>query len=218
MRRTLLLVIGLLWLAAAPAATADTGVDVGGFAFAPADVTVAAGDTVTWKFNGPETNHSVTAKPGQADTFDSDPATSSPNHAIGDTFAHRFDTPGVFSYVCKVHSFMTGKVTVTGAGGEVPDTTAPTFASLKGKLKGTTLSLSFRLDEPAAVAGSLKLVKASGKHGKTSRAVKGNGKSGANVLKVSTKGLRAGRYKATLRATDTAGNRSTPATVTLTVP
>ena len=50
------------------------------------------------------------------DSFDSDPGRTPSNldHPPGDTFSHTFNTPGTFSYICKVHSFMTGKVIVNG--------------------------------------------------------------------------------------------------------
>src|SRR5204863_6893996 len=52
-----------------------------------------------------------------------------------DTFDHTFNTPGTFTYFCKVHSFMTGKVIVQApGGGPPPDTTPPaiTGVSVKG--------------------------------------------------------------------------------------
>jgi plastocyanin len=36
----------------------------------------------------------------------------SPLLAPGETFTRTFDTPGVFPYLCSVHPFMTGSVTV----------------------------------------------------------------------------------------------------------
>ena len=53
--------------------------------------------------------------------------------------------------------------------------------------------------------------------GKTSRSVKQKGKQGANKLKLSTKGLRAGTYKLTLRVVDGAGNKSKATTLKLAV-
>src|SRR5919112_4779012 len=133
MRRPLL-VAGLLTLAlAAPAHAATTGVDVANFAFKPATVNIAPGDTVTWTFKGPDLNHSVTSS-----AFDSDPGNSMPLHVVGDTFSHTFPDAGTFSYICKVHSFMTGKVVVGTA--PPPDTTAPVISSLK--VKGRKLSFS----------------------------------------------------------------------------
>src|SRR4051812_11469533 len=74
--------------------------------YQPDSLTVLAGDAVVWVWNGPDTNHSVTADPGQAMAFDSDPDNSAPNHAVGDGFSVTFDKVGTFTYACKVHSFM----------------------------------------------------------------------------------------------------------------
>jgi plastocyanin len=176
-----------LALAAAPAHAATTGVDVANFAFKPATVNIAPGDTVTWTFKGPDLNHSVT---GQG--FDSDPGNSMPLHIVGDTFSHTFPDAGTFTYVCKVHSFMTGKVVVGTP--PPPDTTAPVIGGLK--VKGR--KVSFSLSEAASVKLTLK--------GKTTTH---NGKQGRNVIRL--KKLRKGRYTLKLVATDAAGNHSAAA-------
>src|SRR4051812_40463426 len=121
-----------LGVAAAPASAAD--VTIKNFAFDPSTITINQGDSVTWTWAGPDTNHSVTSDPNQADSFDSDPGRtpSSADHLPGSTFAHTFNTSGTFTYICKVHSFMTGKVIVNEpGGGPPPDTTAPAISGLK---------------------------------------------------------------------------------------
>jgi plastocyanin len=71
--------------------------------FTPAEVTVSAGDTVTWT-NNDSVDHDVTA-----DSFSSgDPGGMAP----GDTFEHTFEEAGTFDYVCTVHPGMEGSVTV----------------------------------------------------------------------------------------------------------
>ena len=57
---------------------------------------VAVGDTVVWKWLGPRGNHSVTADPGQAESFDSDPgkAPQAIAHPAGHTFTHLFTKTG----------------------------------------------------------------------------------------------------------------------------
>jgi plastocyanin len=80
-----------------------TEVSEEGIAFKPAEVTVSAGDTVTWT-NNDSVAHDVTA-----DSFSSgDPGGMSP----GDTFEHTFDEAGTFDYVCTVHPGMEGTVVV----------------------------------------------------------------------------------------------------------
>ena len=74
-----------------------------GIAFEPAEVTVSAGDTVTWT-NNDSVGHDVTA-----DSFSSgDPGGMAP----GATFEHTFDEAGTFDYVCTVHPGMEGSVVV----------------------------------------------------------------------------------------------------------
>ena len=202
--------IGAFGLAAAPASAAD--VHIKNFAFSPTPVTIAQGDTVTWHWDGPDTNHSVTSDPNQPDSFDSDPGRTptSADHLPGSTFAHTFNTPGTFTYICKVHSFMTGKVNVTPpGGGPPPDTTAPKVSGLKasgGKkcrrhakhCKGKPTTVRFSLSEDATVK-----IAASGK---TRATVAGH--AGPNTVKISTKKLAPGKYTLVVTATDAAGNAS----------
>jgi plastocyanin len=78
-------------------------VSMEGIAFNPAEVSVGAGDTVTWT-NNDTVGHDVTA-----DNFSSgDPG----GLAAGDTFEHTFEEAGTFDYVCSVHTGMEGTVTV----------------------------------------------------------------------------------------------------------
>ena len=212
-------VLGMLGAAAAPASAAD--VTIKNFSFSPTPVTIAPGDTVTWHWAGPDTNHSVTADPNQADTFDSDPmgAPLSIDHPPGDTFDHTFNTPGTFTYLCKVHSSMHGKVIVQAPGsGPPPDTTAPAITGVKAtggrkckpkskKCHGKPTSVKFSLSEPAQVK-----ITAGGKTRATLA-----GKAGANTVKISTKKLPPGKYTLAITATDAAGNASQPATAKVTV-
>ncbi|HEV2875003.1 MAG TPA: plastocyanin/azurin family copper-binding protein, partial [Thermoleophilaceae bacterium] len=76
--------------APAPRATAaaDTSVTISDFQFAPASITIDAGDTVTWINEGP-TPHSATADDGSFDTGIQDQ---------GGSASHTFDEAGSFSY------------------------------------------------------------------------------------------------------------------------
>ena len=74
-----------------------------GIAFKPAEITINAGDTVTWT-NEDSVGHDVTG-----DDFKSGAAGGLGN---GDTFEHTFDTAGTFDYVCTVHPGMEGTVKV----------------------------------------------------------------------------------------------------------
>jgi plastocyanin len=208
-----------LGAAAAPAQAAD--VTIKNFAFDPTPITVAPGDTVTWHWAGPDTNHSVTSDANQADSWDSDPlgAPLSTDHPPGDTFDHQFNTPGTFTYHCKVHSSMHGKVIVAAPGsGPPPDTTPPAITALKGKggktckrhakhCKPKPTSVSFRLSEDARVKITAR--------GKTRATLSGH--AGANTVKISTKKLPPGKYTVAVAATDAAGNASAPAHTKVTV-
>lgn len=84
----------------APAANA-TAVTIANFAFTPGEVTIKAGDTVTW------TNNDTVAHTVTGNGFDSG---SIPQ---GGTYSHTFDTAGSFDYHCTFHPQMApGKVTV----------------------------------------------------------------------------------------------------------
>ena len=74
-----------------------------GFSFAPGDIEVAAGSTVTWTNQDP-TEHTVTAHDG---SFTSEPLPS------GKGYRFTFDQAGTFEYYCAIHPTMTGAVKVT---------------------------------------------------------------------------------------------------------
>lgn len=86
--------------------TATTSVAVKDFVFAPADIKVKAGQTVTWT-NEDEFDHSV-----QIDSLDLDGAKFGPMTAPLD-FSYQFTKPGTYEYLCGVHNSMTGTVIVT---------------------------------------------------------------------------------------------------------
>ncbi|OBB67420.1 cupredoxin family copper-binding protein [Mycobacterium sp. 852014-50255_SCH5639931] len=78
-------------------------VNIDGFAFAPATLTVPVGTTVTWT-NRDEEPHTVAA---------SDGSFHSPGMGTGATFTHTFSDAGTFDYVCSIHPMMHGSVVVT---------------------------------------------------------------------------------------------------------
>src|SRR6266853_1773062 len=88
-----------------PAALASTGgarVSIANFAFAPATLSVAAGETVTW-VNNDGAPHGLGYKDGAKGV---NPLLS------GASFSRTFDKPGTYDYVCSVHPFMSGRVVV----------------------------------------------------------------------------------------------------------
>jgi plastocyanin len=78
-------------------------VNIDGFAFVPATLTVRAGGTVTWT-NHDEEPHTVVA---------SDGSFHSPGMGTGAKFSHAFTAVGTFDYVCSIHPMMHGTVVVT---------------------------------------------------------------------------------------------------------
>ena len=97
-----------------PATAHARTVDISVFAFRPTRVVVAVGGTVSWRWRGPDTDHSVTARPHQPQRFDSDPGLSPGriHHPVGFTFRRRFRRAGTYRYYCKVHRSMVGVVVV----------------------------------------------------------------------------------------------------------
>ena len=120
------LVAGLLLAIAAigPAFAATAGVDIVGKTFAPAELTVAPGDTVTWtvkESNGEPHTVTATAVDGAPSAFDSskDDPDLTKLKDNGGTFSFTFETPGTYAYVCTVHATeMKGTITVAAAGEE----------------------------------------------------------------------------------------------------
>jgi len=104
---TVMVGFGAVWSGEAETAAEATGpsrVVIADFTFAPADLSVPAGTTVTWT-NGDPFPHSVVAADGSY--------TSSAIEA-GAPFTFTFDTAGTYDYVCGIHPSMTGTITVTG--------------------------------------------------------------------------------------------------------
>jgi plastocyanin len=218
--RRLVVVAGMTVLAlVVPAWGATTDIQVRNTAYTPAEVTVAPGDTVRWTFAGPDTNHSVTADGGQAESFDSDPGDPSPFHAPGDTFEHTFATTGTFRYHCKVHAYMSGRVVVQD-GGSPPagDATAPAVSALDARggrscrnrgrrCRKRPTRISFTLSEAAEVQIELERSR-----GASPAPIVRDGEAGDNSVKLRRRRVRRGRYTLALVATDAEGNSSAEAT------
>ena len=85
--------------------TQQAAVTIVDFAFDPADITVAAGTTVTWTNTEDGIAHTTTSD---------DDVWSSGTLNSGDTFSHTFDQPGTFTYACTIHPIMKASITVEG--------------------------------------------------------------------------------------------------------
>ena len=90
-------------------------------AFSPQNVTINAGDTVTWVNNG-SVVHTATANNGSFDSGDIRP---------GQTFGATFNAGGTYAFRCKYHSGMTGTLSVVtpGTGGTAVNTNTNTNAN-----------------------------------------------------------------------------------------
>ena len=84
----------------------DPGVTIVDFQFNPGTITVHTGDTITWTNTGAQP-HTATADDHSFDTG---------VLKKGQSASHTFSTPGTFSYICTIHPFMKGTVTVLASG------------------------------------------------------------------------------------------------------
>jgi plastocyanin len=261
-RSTLAVTLGAMAALASTshAAPAEVAVGSGGDRFTPKDVTVTAGEAVTWRWSDSGHNVQVDAA---AEQFDSGYKSS------GGTFAHTFTTPGTYEFYCDPHrgDGMRGTVTVTpastppppppggggtGGGGTgggstgggstgggatgggstgggatgggsagagsataastAADATAPLVRLVRSTFRGRSLRLNVRLSEASAIHVGMRR-RGSGK----AVTKKFAGRKGANALRISTRGMRRGRYRLRVVAVDAAGNRSRARTRTLVV-
>jgi plastocyanin len=120
-------------------AAATENVTISDFQFAPAQITIQQGDTVTWTNDGP-TAHSATASDNSFDTgvFSS-----------GGSRSETFDEAGTFAYICTPHPNMTGTVVVeasssggsgSGSGSGSSDTGSTDSGSTSSSSSGSSSS------------------------------------------------------------------------------
>ncbi len=164
-RRLALTAAALLLVVPAPAGAVSRKVAIGDFQWSPRTVTVDRGDSVTWFWVGPDTQHSVTGLSPNAAGIDSDPGSGAPDHPAGDRFTARFDEPGTYELHCKLHAIVRGTVVVSdrpGTGGPGPDPdpevvadfVAPELTQVRWSgpvRRGRTAELRYTLDERARI-------------------------------------------------------------------
>ncbi len=85
-----------------PPAPKPNVVNISGYAFSPASMTVAKGTTVTWQ-NDDGVTHTATSNSGSWDTG---------GIASGANATITFNTSGTFAYHCTIHPMMTGTIVV----------------------------------------------------------------------------------------------------------
>lgn len=95
-----------------PAAGQDHANVIKGLAFNPEEITIRAGDSVTW-VNRDSDRHRV-----QGDGFESKEL------ANGNTYTVEFPEPAHLRYHCSIHTYMEGRIVVLNPDGSVPPSTA----------------------------------------------------------------------------------------------
>ena len=128
-------------------------VKIQNYAYSPATITVAVGDTITWT-NYDTAPHTVTVSDGPVKF-------NSPNLEQGQTFSYTFTQAGTYNYYCAVHPDMKASVTVTAAEttapstSTVPTTSEPTSSmSMPSSPSSATTSESSSMSMPSTTSGS----------------------------------------------------------------
>jgi amicyanin len=86
---------------------AESSVTIANFTFAPQQVTVKTGTTITW-INQDDIPHAIASsvKIFKSQVLDTD-----------EKFSFTFTTPGTYEYFCSLHPHMTGKIVVEATTG-----------------------------------------------------------------------------------------------------
>ncbi|HEY8950710.1 MAG TPA: cupredoxin family copper-binding protein [Rhizomicrobium sp.] len=100
--KTRFFALPLLALLTAAPAFADASVTIKNFDYSPMDVTIKAGETVTWK-NLDGEPHTVVSVDG---------AFRSKALDENDSFLFKFEKPGTYKYICSIHPQMKATITV----------------------------------------------------------------------------------------------------------
>lgn len=228
MRRRTLLAPALAALLAAGAADAAAAANVDVQAvdgtgadnsWAPANVSVTVGDTVTWKFDGTNLPHNV--------------ASSSANWTLKSPLGLRpapasftFTAAGTYAFICEVHPEMVGSVAVSAPGGTAPpppppppsgpigfpnpedapleledgvDSRSPRLSRVRVRAAGDNARVRVRTNERARVTVRFK---------RAGRTVKSRTVSVLGTRRFTVRNLRRGTYRVEIRARDIVGNRS----------
>jgi plastocyanin len=147
--RHVLILLAAAWVVGvAPALAANQSVTATpSNQFAPANVTVNPGETVTWTNSGGV--HNVKFDDGSFEQ-PADPSTAPW------TVSRSFDTPGTFRYYCELHGGpngvgMSGTVTVGGNGGAPGGSNSFSFGGAKKNKKRGTAKLTVSVPGPGDV-------------------------------------------------------------------
>ena len=118
----LAIALGAVLLSGSPrAGAASYSVTIANYAFSPANLSVRAGDKVTW------TN--TDTAPHDATTTSAPVAFHSPRLEKGQSWSYTFTTPGTYSYICSIHPDMHATVVVAAVPTTHPATHPATHAA-----------------------------------------------------------------------------------------
>jgi len=78
-------------------------IEIKGFAFNPASITISAGTTVIWT-NQDSAPHRIISDSGNE--------LGSGSISTGQTYTHTFENPGTYDYHCSIHPSMKGEIVV----------------------------------------------------------------------------------------------------------
>jgi plastocyanin len=182
----------------APAAT--TNITVGDNFFSPNNVTIHVNDTVQWVWSMSEANPHSTTSTSVPSLWDSGVETEP------FTFSHTFHSAGSFPFICTVHPFMTGMVTVNTANTPpIVRITAPTnnatfLAPWTGTINVTASDVDDSVSRVRFFAGTTLL---------------GTATNPPMNISLGVANLAAGNYVLTAVATDSRGASTTSAGVTI---
>ena len=122
-----LVLVALIVFSASASWAVDHPVNIGKLQpwFTPVQVSINAGDSITWTNNDPNTTHTVTALAaapfGSQIPIPAGPAFDSGKMLPGDTFTVTFPNPGTSPYICLIHPWMAADISVGTGSGPVPD-------------------------------------------------------------------------------------------------
>jgi plastocyanin len=138
-------------------AASGMSVTIRDFSFAPPSITLHAGQTITWRNVGKQP-HTATAHDGSFNT-----GTLNTGQSATETFAHA----GTFKYICSIHPFMHGTVTVLATASAAKPAPGKSASPAKASTPAATASAAPKATAPADSArpalpltGDLPLVRA----------------------------------------------------------
>jgi plastocyanin len=98
--------------------------------YAPAEITIGVGDTVRWLNSEKSDTHSIHERAG---------ALISPDVAAGKQWCFQFTHEGEYTYTCRFHPWMKGKIIVKARDLNIQQIDGPLPAELKPKTEEVTL-------------------------------------------------------------------------------